>query len=38
MERLANDILIRLSLGQIGRSVWEEENHSLQMSSNTWVG
>lgn len=36
VERLANDILIRLSLGQISGSMWEEESHSLQMSKNTW--
>lgn len=38
VERLANDILIWQSPGQIRRSAWEEENHSLQMCWNTWVG
>lgn len=38
VESLANDILICLSLGQISRSVWVEEKHSMQMSKNTWAG
>lgn len=37
-ERLANDVLIQLSPGQTGGSVWEERSLSSQMCENTWVG